>query len=881
MARDNVVFKFKIDLTQMTIKGREAIKILEDIQRKSGRAAQGMTQLGTASAKTGQQTAAAAINFQTATQGALNLSTAVVQTYTSISNLDRANNRAKMSVIAVARAEDLLANKIERQNTLRQQGLTGTQKDINITREIATAKADLTVKTEKMGIEQAAVNDIYMLFATNIANVTISSMQTIAILDKNQILMTKGKIIVTKLHSVAIRKQTLDYGISASAMGAHTMATNLGTLATIKATYASFGLAAALKTVTRSFAPLMIATVAISAAFLIYENNIGGVKDAIDNLFGVEKDHLAIMEEERNAALGLTAANEGLASSYKKLSTPMENYLKLQEVVAMQSGDLAAQIRITQQRMGFSQPTIQGGLQPTITGGIPQQGVSPSSVGGSLPSNVASALSPAGVAANTQIQSNVNPSVSSGVPVTTGASPTTVRADPFGSFLEKANFGALNVQDQALQLISLVDKSILGGDEFKAQSYSKWLAAISDDAVNYIKPKEGKHITFADIQNENTSFVSTKKVSDDPFARGNLIARSSPFIAKGVGKFKLGTDYNKIGTRTFYAGFGGEMIARIGQEYGAGMASNLVAELSRLQTEALGPDAFKKTRNNLPQQTQFEFDYMNKYGGPNTSSTAGLSQSAIAAGATWQDVGGIEGGAWRFAQRNAQTLANNRRRLDIRDANTNLLRFGGRLREGMTIEEEGAVVGGYSSPREFSAASRAAKYRGYDEGQRFAASFGIFANSSVMRGRSSRNSELGRVTSAAAQIRNALSTAGLGFKNIGYANNIRNLSPLGQFQSRRDRALAVTYNNNQYAKAIQINILEGGFGLSGFAGGSMDLPSLSDAVIAQDDLMKSIGLSRTEAFQIVDTKGRGREEIDDRVKWKSRLNSISTGTAVL
>ena len=891
MARDNVVFKFKIDLTQMTIKGREAIKILEDIQRKSGRAAQGMTQLGTASAKTGQQTAAAAINFQTATQGALNLSTAVVQTYTSISNLDRANNRAKMSVIAVARAEDLLANKIERQNTLRQQGLTGTQKDINITREIATAKADLTVKTEKMGIEQAAVNDIYMLFATNIANVTISSMQTIAILDKNQILMTKGKIIVTKLHSIAIRKQTLDYGISASAMGAHTMATNLGTLATIKATYASFGLAAALKTVTRSFAPLMIATVAISAAFLIYENNIGGVKDAIDNLFGVEKDHLAIMEEERNAALGLTAANEGLASSYKKLSTPMENYLKLQEVVAMQSGDLAAQIRITQQRMGFSQPTIQGGLQPTITGGIPQQGVSPSSVGGSLPSNVASALSPAGVAANTQIQSNVNPSVSSGVPVTTGASPTTVRADPFGSFLEKANFGALNVQDQALQLISLVDKSILGGDEFKAQSYSKWLAAISDDAVNYIKPKEGKHITFADIQNENTSFVSTKKVSDDPFARGNLIARSSPFIAKGVGKFKLGTDYNKIGRRVFYAGQGGQDLAerqatflpsflRAGGITNFGQESGFIDDLLAQQEQNIrDAGGFKKTRNNLPQQTQFEFDYMNKYGGPNTSSTAGLSQSAIAAGATWQDVGGIEGGAWRFAQRNAQTLANNRRRLDIRDANTNRLRFGGRLREGMTIEEEGAVIGGYTDPSAYRRAAKEEASRLFGQSVSFLSGFGIgmirtsFPKSDFRRA-------LTRMPAIASQYRDSLSAAGMSYKTLSPLRGSRiSAQRLAQYNSYKANVLA--YNQNQFAKAQEINTLQQGFGLGGLTGTGLELSALQDKVQAQDELMKSIGLTRTEAFQIVDTAGRGREEIDDRVKWKSRLNSMSTGTAVL
>jgi hypothetical protein len=35
-------------------------------------------------------------------------------------------------------------------------------------------------------------------------------------------------------------------------------------------------------------------------------------------------------------------------------------------------------------------------------------------------------------------------------------------------------------------------------------------------------------------------------------------------------------------------------------------------------------------------------------------------------------------------------------------------------------------------------------------------------------------------------------------------------------------------------------------------------------VAKQDELIKTIGLNRTEAFQIIDTAGRGREEIDDR-----------------
>ena len=45
--------------------------------------------------------------------------------------------------------------------------------------------------------------------------------------------------------------------------------------------------------------------------------------------------------------------------------------------------------------------------------------------------------------------------------------------------------------------------------------------------------------------------------------------------------------------------------------------------------------------------------------------------------------------------------------------------------------------------------------------------------------------------------------------------------------------------------------------------------------------MRTIGLNRTEAFKIIDTEGRGRNEIDDRVRWTQRNDSISTGASVL
>jgi hypothetical protein len=52
-----------------------------------------------------------------------------------------------------------------------------------------------------MGIEQAAVNDIYMLFAANVANVTISSLQTITILVGQEKVARIGATLATKLHS--------------------------------------------------------------------------------------------------------------------------------------------------------------------------------------------------------------------------------------------------------------------------------------------------------------------------------------------------------------------------------------------------------------------------------------------------------------------------------------------------------------------------------------------------------------------------------------------------------------------------------------------------------------------------------------------------------
>ena len=308
MVRDNVVFRITVDGKQ----AQQTFNMLEQQARKLGFAferVKGQSDtLKTGLDKVGTSSTTAAVNFQTATQGMLNLSTAAVQTYTSISNLDRANNRAKQSIIAVARAEDLLNNKKERLNQLMVSGAASAGQLANMQREVATATADLTVKQEKQRIEQAAVNDIYMLFATNVANVTISSIQTLGVLLGTTRLKTFGLAAGTKILSLATRSYTVDALTASKAAGTWTGATSMGAIAAVKATFATHGLAAAFKVLTSSFAPLLIATAALTAAWAIHESDILGTKTAIDELIGVQDNFEQGLIAERNAINDVTGA---------------------------------------------------------------------------------------------------------------------------------------------------------------------------------------------------------------------------------------------------------------------------------------------------------------------------------------------------------------------------------------------------------------------------------------------------------------------------------------------------------------------------------------------------------------------------------------------
>jgi hypothetical protein len=379
MGRDNVTFRFNIDLSKMTVKGQQAVDILRKIEAQSGKSAIALQRVGDAGLDAGRKTAAGAVNFQTATQGMLNLSTATVQTYTSISNLDRANNRAKQSIIAVARAEDLLNNKKQRLNELTQSGVTTGNKYNNMLREIATAEADLTVKQEKMKIEQAAVNDVYMLFATNIANVTISSMQTIAVLDKNDVLLKKSRVVAQKLLTLA----TWDSVRAARWQAGETAALNklfAGTTVQLKGvTLGTRLLTGATNAFKIALGPVGLILIGISAAMLAYETNFRGMKDAINGVLGIQDDFKEGVDAARNAteefndALGTQEQKLfSLPSSYSGLLRELENIkTKYKEVTVVANENTNAiitnnTVQTSKRNRNFSAGGITA-QQPTIT----------------------------------------------------------------------------------------------------------------------------------------------------------------------------------------------------------------------------------------------------------------------------------------------------------------------------------------------------------------------------------------------------------------------------------------------------------------------------------------------------------------------------------
>ena len=288
MTRRGIIYRFSADIRDINLKITQLEKRFEQLAVKSGRASQAMNRVGASATQAGTRGIEAGVKFQTATQGMLNLTTAAVQTITSLSNLDRAENRAKQAAIALARAEDLLANKKERLSSIIKSGTASEQKQLNIRKEIITATADLQVKTEKLKIEQDAMNDIYALFFTNLLNVGISSIQTVVSLYSLLTLRTISNKTATNANSAATAGNSAAIGTNTGirrlwspVIGGNTLQTRINTLALRGTTVAIRVQTIALNALKFALGPIGLILIGITAAMTIWEVATGGVSKAL------------------------------------------------------------------------------------------------------------------------------------------------------------------------------------------------------------------------------------------------------------------------------------------------------------------------------------------------------------------------------------------------------------------------------------------------------------------------------------------------------------------------------------------------------------------------------------------------------------------------
>lgn len=935
MVRDNVVFRITVDGKQ----AEQTFRTLEAQVKKLGgtidRVNPKTQQLGAGISNAGNNAAASAVNFQTATQGMLNLSTAAVQTYTSISNLDRANNRAKQSLIAVARAEDLLNNKTERLNQLQKSGTASAQQLANMQREIATATADLTVKQEKAAIEQAAVNDVYMLFATNVANVTISSLQTIGVLLGQERMARLASTAATKLHSLATWDNVMAQRANLAGLKAlpgfqagATLSQKLATVATKAQTLALHGLKIAL-------GPIGLIFIGVSAAMVAYETNALGLKDTINSLIGVQDDFGETLKESR---LIQDDFNDGLEQQHQVSQKMPDTFRKMSEAVKQYRVELLAATIVQKQTITDAQ-VLEGIARATELNRLTTP---PLDKGGAKPPfnffgiKFPELFQPAFA----ETQGPLPPVQGPGL-------------EPISRIFEDPQ-----MQEKADRYFTMTDILMAQSAEF-----DRAIAALINEQIIASGGIPKSTIQFPGLKNlgfpKDTLLVNTQEIRRLSFLKEGQL---SSFISKADRAGELGSFINRVDPKIFT---GKIMDGKI-----LDPKTKLLVSLAKAQREEYLPNEkddelfqFLGKRNLIGTSTTFGNKFLKVLRGGDQRAdillSTGMDIGAVAnilpqkeaeriaglekAMSYFANVtGGLAGGAevflaqqgkqWRqqqvanafagragfgtgFFKSTGATAAFQvpkgsikvpgwvRDRQVQQDLNLNRLKTGGQrvgivdpltgeFQPSFQIWEEGAVEGGFTSIR----SARAFWRREFNRNAREAESFLSQLGRKIGGGYTARNSAsvaIGQV----AEMKGLLSRTGLSLSALptrgdfmprrggGGLGNVGNMygAMMANISRQHNEAVSRTIAANQLTlkRAGEIDILQGGFGLTGFFGSALSLQELQLKTAQQDALIQSIGLNRTEAFKIIDTQGRGRNEIDDRVRWTQRNDSISTGASVL
>lgn len=388
MARNETSnLKITVSIDQATRQLKVLNTEFDKVQQKTTTARSSTDQLKSSIDRTGTSATTAAVNFQTMSQGMLNLSTTGIQTWTSLSNLDRAANRLAQTEVGVARAQDLLNNKQIRYDELVDRGLGQTKKAIQLHKELGTAKADLAVKTDKLRIEEGALLDVQLLFAANIANVVVSSLQTIKTMKDLNIASTIALTFKERILGGVILSTGKSATIASGPLAAFSSTLTTTSKAATGASFAIRGVTFSVRGLLRVLGPLAAVFVAWEATMLAWENNWGGFRDAMQDTFPFLRDLTKLQTDARETIEDTTTANEALAGSYETLEKKASGSLTrinemqvkfLQQSLAHQS-DLKNYVATLNQissltggakPSGFSTGAVGAPTSRTITGGV-------------------------------------------------------------------------------------------------------------------------------------------------------------------------------------------------------------------------------------------------------------------------------------------------------------------------------------------------------------------------------------------------------------------------------------------------------------------------------------------------------------------------------
>ena len=467
-------------------------------QRSGTQIQQGMNKATGAINQAGNAAVKNAVNFQTMGQGMLNLSTAGVQTFTSVSNLARAENRAEAASLGLQRAQDLLARKTLAYNKIVEAGNGNSREAKLIMDEMTTATNDLAVKTDKLKIEQEAVTDVYLLFGANLMNVGVSSlmiyksmMEGVTKASALNSLMTVKNTLANKLNSISrwnnsksLMGNSIAYKSATFAIGKSTLATRIATVAT--------------KALNFALGPVGLIIMGISAALVAYETNFMGFKDGINKFLGIQEEFNEGVDDGTEAIETQTEALTAQTKAFKDLSTPMQNYITLQEEFARSTGNAAILIQTAKLRgaQGFS-----SGVGSTQIAGGNQQGIVAN--GGSEAfnsSNNISAPQQSQISGNGIIPSahgeeqQVQQQLQKNKPVIEGL----FNKNPFGTLDQKVAFYEQPYPAQRDTLLAYIANSPTGSGEQKAYIKKYWeIFDISDGFT------EKKNVAASPVDNLN------------------------------------------------------------------------------------------------------------------------------------------------------------------------------------------------------------------------------------------------------------------------------------------------------------------------------------------------------------------------------------------